>query len=49
MKSIWYNTLGKPVAGRVRHHLAEFVATAIDTAGVQPPAYPERSQYADIF
>ena len=49
LKSIWYNTLGKPVAGRVRHHLAEFVTTAIDTAGVQPPTYPERSQYADIF
>ena len=49
LKSIWYNTLGKPVAGRTRHHLAEFVTTAIDTAGVRPPTYPERSQYADIF
>ena len=49
LKSIWYNTLGQPLAGRVRHHLAEFVTTAIDTAGVVPPTYPERSQYADIF
>jgi len=49
LKSIWYNTLGQPLAGRVRHHLAEFVTTAIDTARVVPPRYPERSQYADIF
>ena len=49
LKSIWYNTRGRPVGGRVRHHLAEFVTTAIDTAGVQPPTYLERSQYADIF
>ena len=49
LKSIWYNTLGRPVAGQVRHHLAEYVTTAIDTAGAQPPTYLERSQYADIF
>ncbi len=49
LKSIWYNTLGRPVGGRVRHHLAEFVTTAIDTAQVRPPTYPERSQYADVF
>jgi len=49
LKSIWYNTLGQPLAGRVRHHLAEFVTTAIDTAQVVPPTYAERSQYADIF
>ncbi len=49
LKSIWYNTVGKSLAGQVRHHLAEFVTTAIDTAGLVPPTYPERSQYADIF
>ncbi|MGI4739518.1 MAG: carboxypeptidase-like regulatory domain-containing protein [Janthinobacterium lividum] len=49
LKNIWYNTLGRPVGGRVRHHLAEYVTTAIDTAEVQPPTYAERSQYADIF
>ncbi len=49
LKSIWYNTLGRPVGGRVRHHLAEYVTTAIDTAQVQLPTYLERSQYADIF
>jgi hypothetical protein len=49
LKSIWYNTLGRPLAGQVRHHLAEFVATAIDTAQAPPPSYQERSQYSDIF
>ncbi len=49
LKSIWYNTLGLPVAGRVRHHLAEFVTTAIDTAQAPPPGYQERSQYGDVF
>ncbi len=49
LKSIWYNTLGRPVGGQVRHHLAEYVTTAIDTADVQLPTYAERSQYADIF
>lgn len=49
LKSVWYNTLGRPLAGLVRHHLAEYLTTAIDTGRVQPPAYPERSQWADIF
>ncbi|MDO7885258.1 carboxypeptidase-like regulatory domain-containing protein [Hymenobacter cheonanensis] len=49
LKSIWYNTLGQPQAGRVRHHLAEFVTTAIDTAQGPSPGYQERSQYADVF
>ena len=49
LKSIWYNTLGLPVAGRVRHHLAEFVTTAIDTAQAPPLSYQARSQYGDIF
>ena len=49
LKSIWYNTVGQPLAGRVRHHLAEYVTTAIDTAQAPPPGYLERSQYADIF
>ena len=49
LKSIWYNTLGKPLAGQVRHHLAEFVTTAIDTAQVPPPSYQARSQYGDVF
>ncbi|MGI4759115.1 MAG: carboxypeptidase-like regulatory domain-containing protein [Janthinobacterium lividum] len=49
LKSIWYNTLGLPVAGRVRHHLAEFVTTAIDTAQAPPLSYQARSQYDDIF
>jgi hypothetical protein len=49
LKSIWYNTLGKPLAGQVRHHLAEFVTTAIDTAQVPPLSYQQRSQYGDVF
>jgi hypothetical protein len=49
LKSIWYNTLGQPQAGRVRHHLAEFVTTAIDTAQAPAPGYEARTQYADIF
>jgi hypothetical protein len=49
VKSMWYNTLGLPLAGRVRHHLAEFVTTAIDTVQIAPPGYLERSQYADVF
>ncbi len=49
LKSIWYNTLGQPRAGRVRHHLAEFVTTAIDTAQALAPGYEARTQYADIF
>ncbi|GAA4499683.1 hypothetical protein GCM10023172_18680 [Hymenobacter ginsengisoli] len=49
LKSIWYNTLGKPLAGQVRHHLAEFVTTAIDTAQAALPGYQARSQYTDIF
>jgi hypothetical protein len=49
LKSIWYNTLGKPLAGQVRHHLAEFVTTAIDTAQAPLLSYQQRSQYGDIF
>ncbi|RZK52454.1 MAG: carboxypeptidase-like regulatory domain-containing protein, partial [Hymenobacter sp.] len=49
LKSIWYNTLGKPLLGQVRHHLAEYLTTAIDTSRATPPPYPERSQYGDIF
>jgi hypothetical protein len=49
LKSIWYNTLGSPVAGQARRHLAEFLTTAIDTAQADPIPYPERAQYNDIF
>ncbi|MGI4834084.1 MAG: carboxypeptidase-like regulatory domain-containing protein [Janthinobacterium lividum] len=49
LKSVWYNTLGRPLAGQVRHHLAEYLTTAIDTGRVAPPPYPERSQYTDVF
>ncbi|TVT40580.1 carboxypeptidase-like regulatory domain-containing protein [Hymenobacter setariae] len=49
LKSIWYNTLGSPVAGQARRHLAEFQTTAIDTAQAAPIPYPERAQYNDIF
>jgi hypothetical protein len=49
LKSIWYNTLGQPQAGQVRHHLAEFVTTAIDTAQAPAPGYQERTQYTDVF
>jgi hypothetical protein len=49
LKSIWYNTLGSPVAGQPRRHLAEFLTTAIDTAQAAPISYPERAQYNDIF
>ena len=49
LKSIWYNTLGRPLLGQVRHHLAEYLTTAIDTGRVAPPPYSERSQYTDIF
>ena len=49
LKSVWYNTLGQPVAGRVRRHLAEFVTTALDTTQAPPLSYQERSQYDDIF
>jgi hypothetical protein len=49
LKSVWYNTLGQPQAGQVRHHLAEFVTTAIDTAQAPAPGYEARSQYTDVF
>jgi hypothetical protein len=49
LKSIWYNTLGVPLARQVRRHLAEFVTTAIDTAQAPPPGYAVRSQYTDVF
>ncbi|RZK62113.1 MAG: carboxypeptidase-like regulatory domain-containing protein [Hymenobacter sp.] len=49
LKSIWYNTLGQPLAGQTRRHLAEFLTTAIDTARAAPIPYPERAQYDDIF
>jgi hypothetical protein len=49
LKSIWYNTLGSPVAGQARRHLAEFLTTAIDTAQAAPIPYPQRAQYNDIF
>jgi hypothetical protein len=49
LKSVWYNTLGRPVGGQVRRHLAEFITTAIDTAQAAPIAYAERAQYNDIF
>lgn len=49
LKSIWYNTLGQPQGGQVRHHLAEFVTTAIDTAQAPAPGYQERTQYTDVF
>jgi hypothetical protein len=49
LKSIWYNTLGKPLAGQTRRHLAEFLTTAIDTVRAAPIPYPKRAQYDDIF
>jgi hypothetical protein len=49
LKSIWYNTLGSPLAGHPQRHLAEFLTTAIDTAQAGPIPYPERAQYNDIF
>lgn len=49
LKSIWYNTLGQPQAGRVRHHLAEFVTTAIDTAQASAPSDEAHAQYTDVF
>ena len=49
LKSIWYNTLGKPIAGQTRRHLAEFQTTAIDTAQAPPIPYPERLQFDDVF
>ena len=49
LKSIWYNTLSQPQAGLVRHHLAEFVTTAIDTAQAPTPSYAARTQYTDVF
>jgi hypothetical protein len=49
LKSVWYNTLGRPLAGQVRRHLAEFLTTALDTAQAAPIAYAERAQYDDIF
>jgi len=49
LKSVWYNTLGQPVGGQVRRHLAEFLATAIDTAQTAAIPYTERAQYDDIF
>lgn len=49
LKSVWYNTLGRPVGGQVRRHLAEFITTAIDTTQAAPIAYAERAQYDDIF
>jgi hypothetical protein len=49
VKSIWYNTLGKPVTGSPLRHLAEFVTTAIDTARFEAPKYAERAQFYDVF
>jgi hypothetical protein len=49
VKSIWYNTLGKPMTGQPLHHLSEFVTTAIDTAQFDPPKYAERAQFYDVF
>lgn len=49
LKSVWYNTLGRPLAGQVRRHLAEFLTTALDTAQAAPITYAERAQYDDIF
>jgi hypothetical protein len=49
LKSVWYNTLGQPVGGQVRRHLAEFLTTAIDTTQTTAIPYVERAQYDDIF
>jgi hypothetical protein len=49
VKSIWYNTLGRPMTGQPLHHLSEFVTTAIDTAQFTPPKYAERAQFYDVF
>jgi len=49
LKSVWYNTLGQPVGGQTRRHLAEFLTTAIDTTQTQAIPYAERAQYDDIF
>jgi hypothetical protein len=49
LKSVWYNTLGRPVGGQVRRHLAEFLTTAIDTTQTATIPYAEREQYEDIF
>jgi hypothetical protein len=49
LKHIWYNTLGAPIAGQTRRHLAEYLTTAIDTAQAPPIPYSERLQYRDVF
>ncbi len=49
LKSVWYNTLGQPVGGQVRRHLAEFLTTALDTTQTATIPYAERAQYDDIF
>jgi hypothetical protein len=49
LKSVWYNTLGQPVGGQTRRHLAEFLTTAIDTTQTDAVPYAERAQYDDIF
>ncbi len=49
LKSVWYNTLGKPIGGQTRRHLAEFLTTAIDTAQTESIPYVERAQFGDIF
>ncbi|MGI4863974.1 MAG: carboxypeptidase-like regulatory domain-containing protein [Janthinobacterium lividum] len=49
LKSVWYNTLGKPIGGQTRRHLAEFITTAIDTTQNQAITYVERAQYGDVF
>ena len=49
LKTIWYQTLGQPLAGQTRRHLAEFLTTAIDTVRAAPIPYPERAQFDDIF
>ena len=49
LKSVWYNTLGKPIGGQTRRHLAEFITTAIDTTQSQTISYVEQTQFGDIF
>jgi hypothetical protein len=49
LKTVWWQTKTTLPIGPRLNYFGEFLTTAIDTAQVPLPTYPERAQYEDVF
>ena len=49
LKTVWWQTRARLPIGPPLNYFGEFLATAIDTAGVVRPGYVDRAQEHDVF